>query len=184
MPAPASLSTRVLLVCAAIGVASGLVGSAAGWITTAVLLTAPMLYGLVLGAHVIPGIIAQEALHLPWVALLSHVLAALVASATAPQWAGRFIGTALLFGGIQEGVAALTRYRVWKVWRYFISAAIIGILVAVVVALAVDLGQFALWAQIVYVVVAVLGPVVWTALGLLIGAKLRQAGIGRRPVRR
>lgn len=184
MPAPAVLSTRVLLVCAAIGVASGILGGIAGWVTLGVITWVPILYGFVLGAHVVPGIIAQEALRLPWVALLAHVLAALVASAMAPQWAGRFLGTAILFGGIQELVAALTRYRVWRAWRFFISAVVIGVLVAVVVGFVVDLGRFALWAQVAYLVCAILGPVAWTALGLAVGAGLRQAGIGRRPVRR
>ncbi len=181
MPArTAVLSTRVLLVCAAIGVAAGLAGGIAGWVTPGVILVAPILYGFVLGVHVIPGIIAQETLRLPWVALLTHVLAALVSSAMAPQWAGRFLGTALLFGGIQELVAALTRYRVWRAWRFFISAVVIGILVAVVVALVVNLTNMPLWAQVSYLVLAVLGPVAWTAIGLLIGAQLRHAGIGRR----
>jgi energy-coupling factor transport system substrate-specific component len=171
-------------VCAAIGVASGILGGIAGWITLGVLAGAPILYGFVLGAHVIPGIIAQEALRLPWVALLAHVLAALVASAMAPQWAGRFLGTAILFGGIQELVAAVTRYRVWRAWRFFISAVVIGVIVAVVVALVVNLSTFDVWAQVAYLVCAVLGPVAWTAIALAVGKGLRQAGVGRRPVRR
>jgi energy-coupling factor transport system substrate-specific component len=56
----------------------------------------------VLGSHVLPGIIAQEVLRRPLVALLTHVLAALVASAFNPIWFPRFLGTALLFGLIQE----------------------------------------------------------------------------------
>ncbi|WP_417562988.1 ECF transporter S component [Microbacterium sp.] len=175
-----ALSTRALLVCAAIGVAAGLVGGVAGWVTPVVIAGAPIVYGFVLGAHVIPGIIAQETLRLPWVALLSHVLAALVASAMAPQWAGRFLGTAVLFGGIQEGVAALTRYRVWRAWRFFISAVIIGVIVAAVVALVVNLGAMPLWAQVSYLVLSVLGPVAWTGLALVIGAQLRRAGVNRR----
>ena len=174
------LSTRVLLTCGAIGVACGVLGGIAGWITIPVIAGAPILYGFVLGVHVLPGIIAQETLRLPWVALISHVVAALVASAMAPQWAGRFLGTAVLFGGIQELVAALTRYRVWKSWRFFVSAVVIGAIVAVVVAFAAHLSSIPLWAQIVYLVVAVLGPVAWTAVGLAIGAGLRQAGVARR----
>ena len=126
----------------------------------------PILYGIILGAHVLPGIIAQELIRLPWVALISHVVAALVASAMAPQWAPRFIGTAILFGGIQELVAALTRYRVWNAWRFFISAIAIGGVVAVAVAFAAHLSTLPLWAQVIYLAVAVLGPVAWTAVGL------------------
>jgi len=171
------LPTRILLVCAAIGVATGLLGAAAGWMTLVVLPIAPFAYGLVLGSHVLPGIIAQEVLRRPLVALLSHVLAALVASAFNPMWFPRFLGTALLFGLIQEGVAALTRYRSWGAWRFFVSAVIIGVIIAVVVFFAVDLAKLAPWAQVVYLVIAVLGPVAWTAIGLRIGSSLRRAGV-------
>ena len=69
--APASvLSTRVLLVCAAIGVGTGILGGAAGWLTLAVLAGAPWAYGLVLGSHVLPGIIAQQVVRRAWVCLL------------------------------------------------------------------------------------------------------------------
>ena len=109
------LSTRVLLTCAAIGVATGLLTAAAGWISVPVWAVYPLavVYGLVLGVHVVPGIIAQELLRLPWVALISHVIAALVATAFSPQWIARYLGMALLIGALQEGIAALTRYRVW-----------------------------------------------------------------------
>lgn len=173
------LSTRVLLICAALGVATGIVGGIAGLLTPVVLATAPFAYGLLLGAHVLPGIIAQEVLRLPLVALMTHLMAALVASAFNPAWAMRFIGTALLFGAIQEGVAALTRYRSWGPWRFFISAVIIGILVAVVVFFVAHLSTLAPWAQIAYLALSVLGPVAWTAAGLGIGASLRRAGVAR-----
>lgn len=175
------LTTRVLLICAAIGVATGLLGGIAGWITP-VLLASPLLflYGLVLGSHVLPGIIAQEVLRLPFVALVTHVFAALIASAFNPAWALRFLGTALLFGLIQEGVAALTRYRAWGAWRFFVSAAVIGVIVAVVVFFAAHLSVMPLWAQVLYLAISVLGPVAWTAVGLAVGASLRRAGVARR----
>lgn len=171
------LSTRILLICAAIGVATGILGGIAGWITVPILATVPIIYGFVLGVHVLPGIIAQEVLRLPWVALLAHLFAGLVASAIGPQWALRFIGTALLFGGIQEGIAALTRYRSWRPWRFFVSALVIGVIVAVVVAFAAHLSSLAPWAQVLYLVLAVLGPVAWTAVGLAVGSGLRRAGV-------
>ena len=173
------LSTRVLLICAAIGVATGIVGGIAGLLTPLVLVAAPFAYGLLLGAHVLPGIIAQEVLRLPLVALVTHVLAALVSSAFNPAWAGRFIATALLFGLIQEGVAALTRYRAWGVWRFFVSGAIIGAVIAAVVFFAADLAALAPWAQAAYLVLSVLSPVLWTALGIAIGSGLRRAGVVR-----
>lgn len=181
MSSPSSaLSTRVLLVCAAIGVATGMLGGIAGWVTVPVIAGPAFLYGLVLGSHVLPGIIAQEVLRRPLVALITHVIAALIASAFNPAWTMRFLGTALLFGAIQEGVAALTRYRAWGAWRFFVSATLIGVIVAVVVYFAVDLSVRPAWEQIAYLVISVLGPVAWTAVGLGIGSALNRAGVARR----
>jgi len=177
------LSTRVLLVCAAIGVATGLLGGIAGWITVPLLAFAPVLYGLVLGVHVLPGIIAQETLRLPWVALAAHVLAALVSSAIAPIYAMQFLGTAVLFGGIQELVAAVVRYRTWAAWRFFISAVLIGAIVALAVFFAAHLGALPVWAQLVYLTISVMGPVGWTAVGLGVCAGLRRAGVARAQAR-
>ena len=180
-----SLSTRTLLVCAAIGVATGILGGVAGLLTPLVLATAPFLYGVLLGVHVRPGIIAQQVLRLPLVAITAHLLAAFVSSAFNPAWAPRFIGTALLFGAIQEGVAALTRYRSWGAWRFLLSGVIVGVIVAAVVFVAVDLGTLPVWAQLAYLALSVLAPVAWTMLGLSLGSGLRRAGVaapaGRNP---
>lgn len=168
--------------CAAIGVATGIVGGIAASLTIVVLATVPFMYGMLLGAHVLPGIIAQEVLRLPLVALITHVLAALVASAFAPAWIGRFLGTALLFGAIQEGVAALTRYRAWGPWRFFISAGVIGVVIAVAVFFAAHLGTLEPWAQVTYLALAVIAPIVWTAAALAVGRGLRRAGVARARV--
>ena len=169
----------MLLVCAAIGVATGLLGGAAGWLTIPLLGWLPMIYGLLLGVHVLPGIIAQEALQLPGVALLSHVLAALVSSAVAPVYMLQFLGTAVLFGGIQELVAALTRYRSWAPWRFFVSAVVIGVIIALAVFFAAHLSTLPPVAQITYLLLSLLAPVAWTAVGLWIGSALRHAGVAR-----
>ncbi|WP_110589776.1 ECF transporter S component [Microbacterium suaedae] len=177
MSRPSVLSTRVLLVCAAIGVATGLVGGIEGWLAVPVLAATPFLYGFLLGVHVLPGIIAQELFRGPWVALLAHVLAAFVSCAIAPVYALQFLGTALLFGGIQELVAAAFRYRAWAWWRYTLSALIIGAGIAAVVWMAADLARLPEWAQIAYIALSMLGPVAWTLGGLAVGRSLERAGV-------
>ncbi|WOF22677.1 ECF transporter S component [Microbacterium betulae] len=174
--APA-IPTRVLLVCAAIGVATGILGGIEGWLVVPVLAGAPIIYGFILGVHVLPGVIAQELLRRPWVALLAHLLAALVSCAVAPPYTPQFLGTALLFGGLQEGIAALFRYRTWSWWRFLISGVVIGAFIALVVAVAADIAALPLWAQISYIVLSLLGPVAWTLVGLAVGAGLRRAGV-------
>jgi len=173
------LSTSVLLTCAAIGVATGALSAGAGAISGPVSATVPIIYGLVLGVHVLPGVIAQELLRRPWVALITHLVAALVASAVVPLWIGRYIGTALLIGALQEGIAALGRYRHWEAWRFFVSAIVVGALIAVPIWFAADVSRFPAWGQIIYLALFIVGPVLWTAVGLAIGAALRRAGVAR-----
>nr|WP_205835346.1 ECF transporter S component [Microbacterium sp. CFH 90308] len=174
------MSTSVLLTCAAIGVATGALQAGAGAISGFVSAGVPLLYGLVLGVHVLPGVIAQDVLRRPWVALITHLIAALVASAVVPLWIGRYIGTALLIGGLQELIAAMSRYRRWEPWRFFLSAVIVGAVIAVAIWFAADVSRFPAWGQIVYVALFVLGPVGWTAVGLGVGSALRRAGVARR----
>ena len=174
------ISTSVLLTCAAIGVAAGVLQAAAGALSGPITVAAPILYGLVLGVHVLPGVIAQELLRAPWVALLTHLVAALVASAVVPVWIGRYVGTALLIGGLQELVAAASRYRRWEPWRFFVSALIVGVALAALIWAGADVSKFEPWAQVVYLGLFVLGPVAWTAVGLAIGRALRRAGVPRR----
>ncbi len=180
MAARTRLSTSVLLTCAAIGVATGALQAGAGAISGFVVAGAPILYGLVLGVHVLPGVVAQDLLRRPWVALITHMIAALVASAVLPLWIGRYVGTALLIGGLQELIAAASRYQRWDKWRFFLSAVIVGAVIAVAIWFAADVSQFPLWGQIVYVALFVAGPVLWTAVGLAIGSALRRAGVARR----
>jgi energy-coupling factor transport system substrate-specific component len=174
------ISTSVLLTCAAIGVATGVLQAGAGAISGFVSAGAPILYGLVLGVHVLPGVVAQELLRRPWVALITHLVAALVASAVVPLWIGRYIGTALLIGALQELIAAVSRYQRWDPWRFFLSAVIVGAVIAVAIWFAADVTRFPLWGQIVYVALFIVGPVAWTAVGLAIGSALRRAGVARR----
>lgn len=179
---PSRLSTSILLTCAAIGVATGILQAAAGAISGPISAAVPIVYGLVLGIHVLPGVIAQELLRAPWVALVTHLVAALVASAVVPLWIGRYVGTALLIGALQEGIAALARYRRWEPWRFFVSAVIVGAVIAVAIWFAADVARFSFWGQAVYVALFVVGPVAWTAVGLGVGAALRRAGVPRRRV--
>ncbi|HCS62016.1 MAG TPA: acyl esterase [Microbacterium sp.] len=175
------LSTRVLLICAAVGVATGLVSAGAGYLSIIVSATAPVLYGLVLGSHVLPGIVAQSLLRVPGVALITHMLAALVSTAFAPAWVLRYIGTALLIGVIQEGITALGRYRYWGLGRFMISAVIVGVILAVPIGFAANIDKFEPWAFVLYLVMFIVGPVAWTFIGVRIGSSLRKAGVVTRP---
>jgi energy-coupling factor transport system permease protein len=179
MATPSRLTTRVLLICAAIGVGTGLLQALAGGVSLGVSSVAPLVYGLVLGVHVLPGVVAQDLLRMPFVAIITHFIAALIASAFGPQWTFRYLGTALLIGGLQEGIAAISRYRRWEPWRFFVSAAVVGVVLAVAIGVTADVDKFVPWARVIYVALFFLGPLVWTAVGLAIVRGLRRAGVAR-----
>ncbi len=172
-----ALSTRTLLVAAAIGVATGLISAFAGWLSVPLAASAPVLYGLLLGAHVLPGIVGQDILRVPGAAILTHVLAALVATAFSPQWAGRYIGAALLIGGLQEGIAALGKYKSWSIGRYILGSAVIGVILAVGIGVAGAANKFDTGGKILYIACFVIGPILWTLVGVGISRAVRRAGI-------
>lgn len=179
MARPTALSTRVLLICAAIGVATGL--ATAAWTPLhAIAAGVVPLYGLVLGFHALPGVIAQQVMRLPWVALITHGMAALVACAFVPVMAGRYLLAAAVFGGVQEGISALTRYRQWEAWRFLVSGVIVGAILVVPMWFAFHVATLPVWAAVLFVVLFVVGPVLWTAVGLVIGGGLRRAGVANR----
>lgn len=179
MPKNRVLPTRVLLICAAVGVATGLVS--AGWAGLHIVAAAFAVpaYGLVLGFHVLPGVIAQQVLRAPWVALITHAVAALIGIAFVPAMTGRYLLAAVVFGGVQEAVSAFTRYRHWEPWRFLLSSAVTGVVIAVPLWYAFHVSDFPLWGAIGFAVLFILGPVVWTIIGLGVGTALRRAGLVR-----
>ncbi len=174
------LSTRVLLICAAIGVAVGLVSVPWAGLHALVVATFPPLYGLVLGFHALPGVIAQQVIRGPWVALITHAIAALVGVAFAPTMAQGYITAAIIFGGVQELISALTRYRHWETWRFLLSGLITGIILAIPMWFAFKIATYGPLNAVIFVAGFVLGPVLWTIVGLLIGTGLRRAGVAPR----
>lgn len=163
--------------CAAIGVATGLVSALAGYLSVPLTAAAPVLYGLIFGAHVLPGVVGQDVLRVPGAAILTHVLAALVSTAFSPAWAGRYIGAALLIGGLQEGIAALGRYRSWSIGRYLVGSVVVGAVVALVIGLTGAAEKYDAFARILYFACFIGGPVLWTLLGVGVSRALRRAGI-------
>lgn len=178
------LSTRLLLTLAALGVAGGIVCLPAIYAGTALLLTAPPLYGLITGAYIFPGVIAQSLLRRGGVAFVTALLAGLVA---APFFPGgvMYIPAFALVGLLQEVPFAITLYRHWKGWIFYVTAIAAGLVIAVAEFIAVAGEQAPMWVQIVKPSVFLVGLVVATILGRIVAAGLSRAGVARglgRPV--
>ncbi len=174
------LSTRILLICAAVGVAIGLVSVPWAGLHALVIATYAPLYGFVLGFHALPGVIAQQVVRGPWVALITHAIVALVGVAFLPTMGRSYLLAAIIFGGAQELISALTRYRHWETWRFLLSGLVTGVILAIPMWFVFKIASFGPLNAIVFVAGFLLGPVLWTLVGLAIGSGLRKAGITPR----
>ncbi|SEB82860.1 energy-coupling factor transport system substrate-specific component [Paramicrobacterium humi] len=172
-------STRLLMTCAAIGVGSGLVFTAAGFVNGIVAATVPVLYGLAIGVYFLPGVIAQSLLRRGGVAIITGLIAGLVASAVNPAFVMQYIGTAVAIGLLQEVPFAVTKYRYWKAWVFYLAAVVMGLVFGAGVFIGVGLEHFAGWVNIVYFGTFVLSPVLFTWIGRLIAAGIDRTGVAR-----
>ncbi|MFZ4843432.1 ECF transporter S component [Mycetocola saprophilus] len=172
-------NTRLLLTCAAIGVGSGIPLGITGYLHVVVLALIPIIYGLLISVYFLPGIIAQWLLRRPGVAVITGFVAGLTSSAIDPtQWT-RHIGTGLLIGLIQEIPFLFTRFRYWPSWLYYVGALFGGGALAAIMALALDVSRFDPISQVIFMVMFVLGPVLFTWLAQLLAARISKTGVMR-----
>ncbi|PFG30416.1 ECF transporter S component [Paramicrobacterium agarici] len=172
-------STRLLMTCAAIGVGSGIVFTVAGFINGIVAAAAPIVYGLSIGVYFLPGVIAQSLLRLPGVALITSLIAGLVGSAVNPAFIMRYLAAGLAIGLLQEVPFAISRYRYWKPWVFYVAAAVMGVIFGGGVFIGVGMEHFAGWANFVYFGLFAVSPVLFTWLGRVIAAGINKTGVAR-----
>lgn len=172
-------STRLLLTCAAIGVAGGLVFVASGYVQGLIAATLPILYGLLIGIYFLPGVIAQSLLRRGGVALLTGLFAGLVAAAFSPQWFFRYLGAGLAIGLLQELPFLVTRYRYWRAWIFYLAAGIAGVILGFGVFVVIGASNFAGWANVVYFALFAVSPVIVTWLGRILADRLDKTGVAR-----
>jgi len=173
-------STRVLLSCAAIGVGGGLVAGASGYLAAAFAAFIPVLYGVTIGTHFLPSVVALALLRRPGVAVLTGLIAGLIGAVFAPLWLWRFVGTGLVVGVLLELPFLITRYRTWSAWLYYAAAGFAGLALAAGAFLVLGAEHYAPWAWVLYLVLFVGSPVLFTWLGRVIAARLAKAGVARQ----
>lgn len=171
-------STRLLMICAAIGVAGGVVYAVNAYVGGTVVAALPMFYGAIIAVYFLPGAIAQALLQRPMVAILTSLVAALVSLPVQPNFA-RALGGALLVGGLQEAVFALTRYRYWRTWVFVLSSAVAGLVIGVALHIMLNLSITAPWVQITQLVASTCAPVLATLLGIAVARAVARTGVAR-----
>lgn len=168
--------TRILLICAAIGVALGLVGIGNSVAMVALSVAAPAFYPVLSGLYIVPGVVAASLLRRPGVGFLTQAIAGLVAlpatsSLMAPGLAF------LLFGAFLELPFLVTRYRIWKAWMFYIGATLVGAMGAFSAFALLDAGSLPVLVAILAPVLIILASLAWVAAGRGLAAALRKAGV-------
>ncbi|MDJ1371366.1 ECF transporter S component [Gulosibacter molinativorax] len=173
-----NISTRLLIACAAIGVAGGVLFTAHAWIGGLTVNTIPFLYGITMGLYFLPGALAQALFHRGGVALLTASLSGLVASPFQPIGFLAFL-IGIVIGLIQELPFLIARYRVWKTWLFLVSGLVSGLL-TMGAAFGILGGQnYNLGGTILVVASFFISPVIFTGIALWLARALDQAGVAR-----
>lgn len=172
------ISTRLLIACAAIGVAGGVLFTAHAWAGGLTVNTIPFLYGITMGVYFLPGALAQALFHRGGVALLTAALSGLVASPFQPIGFMAFL-IGLLIGLVQELPFLLARYRLWRPWLFVVSGVFSG-LITTGAAFGILGGQhYTLVGMILVIAAFFISPLLFTGIALWLARALDKAGVAR-----
>ncbi|MFF1879624.1 ECF transporter S component [Leifsonia sp. NPDC058230] len=171
-------STRLLLTCAAIGVAGGIVFSISAYVSGTLAAAAPMFYGAVIGVYFLPGVIAQALLRRGGVALITSVIAGLVSVPFQPIGFAAVMAAGSI-GLLQELPFAVTLYRYWRAWLFYAAVTVAGLVFGFGVFIAQGAEQSQPWVQVVHIGLFVLSPILFTWIGRAVAAALDRTGVGR-----
>lgn len=173
-----SISTRLLLTCAAIGVAGGIVFSISAYISGTLAAVAPLFYGAVIGVYFLPGVVAQALLRRGGVALITSVIAGLVSVPFQPIGFAAVMAAGSI-GALQEIPFALGLYRYWKAWLFYLAVTVAGIVFGLGVFLAQGAETAQPWVQVVHIGLFVVSPILFTWIGRTVAKGLDRTGAGR-----
>ncbi len=173
-----NISTRLLMTCAAIGVAGGVLFIGHAWLGLITVNTVPFVYGLTMGLYFLPGALAQALFRRPGIALLTTALSGLVASPFQPIFFMAFL-VSLVIGVVQELPFLVTRYRIWKPWLFVVS----GLLSAIITggaAFGILGGEDYGTAGTIFIVACfIFSPLIFTMIGVWLAGALDRAGVAR-----
>lgn len=170
------LTTRALLTCVAIAVATALLGVPAGWLSAATSASFPPAFLSVAGLMIFPSIVAFRLLTRGGVGLLASGVSGLIGVVAGPfGWGSMAV---MMFGAIAEIPFLIGRYRRWSTWRYYFAALLSGLLYTPSIFTAYDYASLALWIQMLSAALPTTSMLVFTWLGVRAADALKRAGVG------
>ncbi|KNY05496.1 ECF transporter S component [Microbacterium sp. GCS4] len=171
--------TAILLTCAALGVAGGILLAPANWVSTLLYAGLPFVSVGIAGLWLLPSVIALRLLRRPLVGLLVGLLAGLVIVPFS-GYGFSSVATNLWWAAFTELPFLFVLWRYWGTWLHYLGAAIVGVLYPILAWQSFDLGSFDLGVQIAFFTITLASCLGGTALGILIADRLRTAGVGAR----
>ncbi|MFT4259400.1 ECF transporter S component [Microbacterium sp.] len=178
-PVKRRFPTTMLLTCAAIGVAGGIVLAPAGWLSNFLFATVPFISVAPAGLWLVPGVIAARLLQRPGAAMLVGLISGLVASPFSSTGFGMVL-TTLWWAFFAELPFLLVLWRRWSTWQHYAGAAVCAIIYPIAAWYSFNLGTLPLGLQITFFAITMLSCLAGAGLGVLIADRLRTAGVGRR----
>ncbi|KQR40514.1 hypothetical protein ASF80_09200 [Microbacterium sp. Leaf159] len=171
--------TAILLTCAALGVAGGILLAPANWISTLLFLGLPFISVGLAGLWLLPSVIALRLLRRPLVGLLVGLLAGLVIVPFS-GYGFSSVATNVWWAAFTELPFLFVLWHYWGTWLHYLGAAIVGIVYPILAWTSFNLGTFDLGLQITFFAITLASCLGGTALGILIADRLRRAGVGGR----
>ena len=169
-------STRLLMTCAALGVATGVLLIPAYLVMTVLMTAAPLVVLALQGAWFLPPMLALALLRTPGAGALTSTIAGLACVPfTGYGWAA--VGMGLMWGAIAELPFLLTLYRVWRAWLFVAGAAVIGAAAGVPTYTGYGIDQMAPLTQAAALAMMPLTTAVFTVLALVLAKGLAKAGV-------
>ncbi|WP_350348809.1 ECF transporter S component [Agromyces sp. G08B096] len=172
------LPTRILLTCAAIGTAGGLLLVPLNWISASIAAAMPLLYAVLSGVWTVPFVVAFALIRRPGTALLTGLIAGIVNAGLTPQGPSAIL-TSLMVGAMIEIPIALGGYRSWRAWIWYVGAAVFGLAYSLYSMAYLDFGANPVWMQAAYAVIGTASNVAAIWVGRSIAARLEAAGVAR-----
>ncbi|GII98206.1 energy-coupling factor transport system substrate-specific component [Sediminihabitans luteus] len=181
---PRPLTTRYLMTCGAIGAATGVLLIPVNLVAFGALAAAPTLVAALVGFWLVGGVIALALLQRPGAALITSVISGIFAIPT-PAGLTAVLTMAMVGVALELGFA-VTLYRVWSPWLFYVSTAVIAAVYLTMVFPAYEMGSASTLAQVMFVLTLFVSMVGAAWLGLLLARRLAATGVtrGLAPVRR
>ena len=173
-----NVPTRVLLTCAAIGTAGGLLLVPVNLVSIAIGPVAPLAFAVLSGIWNTPFVAALALLRRPGVALLAALIAGIVNAILTPLGASAIL-TCLMVGAMVEVPLALGLYRSWRAWIFYVGGGVFALAYAVYSMTYLGSADWPVWTQVAYVVLSLASSLGAIWLGRFIAARLEAAGLGR-----